>query len=290
LMIGQMTDTFRMPRDFQSLVYLSMVLQAEGIRYGVEHWRRFPERISGIIYWQLNDCWPVASWSSLDYFGRWKALHYAARRFYAPVMLSILDHGEHKGVDEGSGLPGVVADSIEGTSQGWRMGVHVTNDLLQSWQGKVRWGLVTLYGEVLKSGEEAANLKPQSSAEIFKIDFQLDDEQRRKVVFVAELFEGETRMALNVATFAPNKHLELVDPGLKYEIRQEDKTLVIDLTSRSLARFVELSFAGIDVVFSDNYFDVPAGWKVTITCPLPTGKTEAEMARCLRVRSLRDSF
>jgi beta-galactosidase/beta-glucuronidase len=65
-----------------------MVLQAEGIRYGAEHWRRYPDRVAGILYWQLNDCWPVASWSSLDYFGRWKALHYAARHFYAPVQVA----------------------------------------------------------------------------------------------------------------------------------------------------------------------------------------------------------
>ena len=92
LMVGQMLDTFRLPKDFESLVYLSLVLQAEGIRYGVEHWRRHMDRVAGTLYWQLNDCWPVASWSSLDYFGRWKALHYAARRFYAPVMLSIEDN------------------------------------------------------------------------------------------------------------------------------------------------------------------------------------------------------
>ncbi len=92
LMVAQMLDTFRLPKDFESLVYLSLVLQAEGIRYGVEHWRRHPRRVSGILYWQLNDCWPVASWSSLDYFLRWKALHYAARKFYAPVLLSIEDN------------------------------------------------------------------------------------------------------------------------------------------------------------------------------------------------------
>ena len=69
LMVGQMLDTFRLPKDFVSLVYLSMALQAEGIRYGVEHWRRHPDRVAGILYWQLNDCWPVASWSSLDYLG-----------------------------------------------------------------------------------------------------------------------------------------------------------------------------------------------------------------------------
>jgi len=68
LMVSQMLSTFRLPKDFDSLVYLSMILQAEGIRYGVEHWRRHPQRVSGTLYWQLDDCWPVASWSSLDYF------------------------------------------------------------------------------------------------------------------------------------------------------------------------------------------------------------------------------
>jgi len=119
LMVGQMLDTFRLPQDFSSLVYLSMVLQAEGIRYGVEHWRRSRERVAGTLYWQLNDCWPVASWSSLDYFGRWKALHYAARRFYAPVLLSIEDDPP-------------------------RHGVYVTNDQRDPWEGSLRWSLETL--------------------------------------------------------------------------------------------------------------------------------------------------
>ena len=103
-----------MPKDFPSLVYLSIMLQAEGIRYGVEHWRRHPERVAGALYWQFNDCWPVASWASVDYFGRWKALHYAARRFFAPVLLSILDAGAS-------------------------MGIYVTNDLPASWEGVARW-------------------------------------------------------------------------------------------------------------------------------------------------------
>ena len=81
LIIAQMTDTFRMPKDFTAWIYLSLILQAEGIRYGVEHWRRNMHRVAGTLYWQLNDCWPVASWASIDYFGRWKALHYLARRF-----------------------------------------------------------------------------------------------------------------------------------------------------------------------------------------------------------------
>ena len=71
------------PRDFASFVYLSQVQQAEAIKVGAEHLRRNRPRTMGALFWQLNDCWPVASWSSIDYFGRWKALQYYARRFYA---------------------------------------------------------------------------------------------------------------------------------------------------------------------------------------------------------------
>src|SRR5512138_1267692 len=129
LMIAQMTDTFRMPRDFASLVYLSLILQAEGIRYGVEHWRRNRDRVSGTLIWQLNDCWPVASWASLDYFGRWKALHYAAKRFFALLLLSVAEEGK-------------------------TMRVHVTSDLVEPVDVLIYWRLETLDGKCLHSGEK----------------------------------------------------------------------------------------------------------------------------------------
>ncbi len=265
LMIGQMTDTFRMPKDFESLVYLSMMLQAEGIRYGVEHWRRNMDRISGTLYWQLNDCWPVASWASLDYFGRWKALHYAAKRFYAPVMLSILD-------------------------EGMRMSVHVTSDLTEDWEGTLTWQLMTLGGKTLKSGEETVKAKALANTQVCSNDFEVPEEQRREVVFVAELRHGDDTVALNVAAFAPNKHLTLVDPQILVDLYQEGNNLRLDVSAHSLARFVELGFTGADVVFSDNYFDVPGGWTVSVTCPLPEGWTLERARKALKVKSLYDSF
>jgi beta-mannosidase len=275
LMLAQMTDTFRTPKDFPSLVYLSMVLQAEGIRYGVEHWRRAMHRVGGTLYWQLNDCWPVASWSSLDFFGRWKALHYAARRFYAPLMLSIHDEGT-------------------------KMGIHVTSDLTEAWRGRARWTLETIGGQVLASGEELVLAAPQADTHVRTLDFAdrvsedppatLQTGNSRGVIFTAELWKDDRRVALNVATFAPNKHLTLTDPGLAVDARQEGGQLVFEVKARSLARFVELALAGVDCVFSDNYFDVPAGRTVTVTCPMPPGWTLEQARRALRVRSLYNSF
>ncbi|MDR1803921.1 MAG: glycoside hydrolase family 2 protein [Treponema sp.] len=86
-------QTFLYPNDFDTLIYASQLLQAEAIKYGVEHFRRNRDRCMGAIYWQLNDCWPAASWASIDYFFRWKALHYYAKRFFQPVMISCHEEG-----------------------------------------------------------------------------------------------------------------------------------------------------------------------------------------------------
>ena len=267
LMIGQMTDTFRMPKDFPALVYLSMVLQGEGIRYGVEHWRRHKNRVSGTLIWQLNDCWPVASWSSIDYFGRWKALHYMARRFYAPVLLSVEDH------------------EVEG-----KMDVWLTSDVDADWQGKINWKLVTLAGEVLESGMEEAALRPQESRMVFSPTFMLDREQRRGTVFTCELSQNDQYIAHVVAPFIASKHLNLVNPKLAVEVRPEGSHAVLTFTSQSLARFVELKLKGADVVFSDNYFDILPGLLVQVCCPLPEGWSVDQVREALEITSLYDSF
>ncbi len=267
LMMAQMGDTFRMPDNFSSLVYLSLALQAEGIRYGVEHWRRHPQRVAGTLYWQLNDCWPVASWSSLDYFGRWKALHYAARRFYFPLLLSIEDAPP-------------------------RQGLYVTNDTTEAWRGQIRWMLEALDGETLAFGEEPVDAAPLAATHVRTLDFadQVTDNNAREVVFVAELWEGEERLALQVATFVPTKHLSLVDPGLMVDVNVHGGKLLINLATTSLARLVELSLDGADTVFSDNYFDLPAGRTVTVSCPIPGGWTGVEAEAALCVRSVYDSY
>ncbi len=267
LMVGQMLDTFRLPKDFESLVYLSMVLQAEGIRYGVEHWRRHPDRVAGTLYWQLNDCWPVASWSSLDVFGRWKALHYAARRFYAPLLLSIEDAPP-------------------------RQDVYVTSDLLTAWEGGLRWSLETLAGEVLAAGQEPVLAAPQAATLICKLDFsdRVSDDNMRELVFIAELCQGEEVLARQTAFFAPTKHLSLVKPQISAQLSLEGGQLYIELTAKSLARLVECALDGVDVVFSDNYFDLPAGRTITLTCSLPAGWRASQAEAALRIRSVYDSF
>ncbi len=267
MMLRQMLDMFRLPNDFDSLVYLSMVLQAQGIRYGVEHWRRHNDRVAGILYWQLNDCWPVASWSSLDYFGRWKALHYAARHFFAPVLLSIEDK------------PPV-------------MSVHITNDLLEAWEGIVSWSLETLDHVVLVAGTAPAKAEAQSASQVCVLDFSqtVNEDNTRKLVFIAELWQGDQLIRRQVAYFAPIKHLELVDPGLGMKMHEKEGTLKIAVAAQSLALLVEASIPGCDVIFSDNYFDVPAGRTVEISCRMPAGWTLERAQKEFHLRSVYETY
>jgi beta-mannosidase len=273
LMIAQMTDTFRMPKNFPSLVYLSLLLQAEGIRYGVEHWRRNRQRVSGTLIWQLNDCWPVASWASLDFYGRWKALHYAARRFYAPLLLSVEDNGA-------------------------KMGVHLTSDLLEPVDVRVRWRLETLAGELVKSGEKAIRAAALQDTLVGVYDFSADVSEgdaltaaARRMVLICEFTSEKPALSgRQVTFFVPNKHLELQEPTLQTSLSEKDGLLTIGVRASSLARFVELSFEGADVVFSDNYFDVPASRTVNVTAPLPAGWTADQARAALLICSLIDSY
>lgn len=259
-------EHFRLPKDFAGLVYMGQVLQAEAMRTGVEHWRRHGI-CSGALYWQLNDCWPVISWSSIDYYGRWKALHYRSKRFFSPLLLSIEDDGA-------------------------RMGIFVTNDRQVEWTGEVRWSLETMQGERLDGGEEKISAGRLASVQARNLDFanRITDENRRHVILVCELWQNGERLQTAIATFAPTKHVALEDPHLSVATEVTGAQLTIRLQASSLARFVELALEGADALFSDNYFDLPAGRPVSITCTVPEGWTPGQAQLALRVQSVFNSY
>jgi len=133
-------------------------------------------------------------------------------------------------------------------------GIYITSDLRDCWEGSVRWSLETLNGDVLTSGEERAQAAPLAVSHVRTLNFadRLTEDNRREVIFVAELWQGDRRLALQVATFVPTKHLSLTSPGVTANLRRDQSNLIVDLTSRSLARLLELSFHDADVSFSDN--------------------------------------
>ncbi len=265
-----LAQQFRLPRDFEGLVYLSQVLQAEAIRVGVEHWRRERDRCRGTLYWQLNDCWPVSSWSSIDYFGRWKALHYATRRFYAPVLLSA---------------------QVEGDAAT----LSLTNDLPATWSGEVRWSLERLDGAVVLAGGGAAEALGLATTSVARVPVPDSLFERRSFVLVSEMLEAGSRRSLVVTPFVPDKHLALRRPKVELSVERasdagESGRAVVRLRSDTLARWVELSLDGAEPVFDANYFDLPAGREVAASFELPSGWDLDRARVALRVRSVVDTY
>jgi beta-mannosidase len=261
-----LAQQYRLPRDFDGLIYLSQILQAEAMRVGVEHWRRERGRCGGALYWQLNDCWPVSSWSSIDYFGRWKALQYATRRFYSPVLLSA---------------------HVEGSE----IALTVTNDLPAAWRGEVHWYLERLAGEVVASGRLAVEAAPLATTAVCRVDVPEAIGDQRSTVLVAELVEAGAPTTLVVTPFVADKHLALRRPAIEVGVAEDTPgRAAIRLRSDSLARWVELSLEGSDVVFSDNYFDLPAGRHAEISFALPLGWSIEQARNALRVRSVVDTY
>jgi beta-mannosidase len=263
-----LAQQFRLPMDFASTVYLSQILHAEAMRVGVEHWRRERARCSGALYWQLNDCWPVSSWAGIDYFGRWKALHYASRRFFAPLLLSCSAEPD-----------GIVA--------------AVTNDRAEPLKTEIRWSLERLDGEMLADGVETVEAMALATTRVRIVETP-DPELRPSTVLVAELWRQGELQSRSVVTFGPDKQLALRRPAIEQSIKPgrdaDARRAIVHLRSDTLARWVELSVDDADVVFDDNYFDLPAGREVTIGFDLPQGWGIEKVRHALRVRTVADTY
>lgn len=246
-----LSQTFLYPGNFETLLYASQLLQAEAIRYGVEHWRRNRGRCMGAVYWQLNDCWPVASWASIDYFGRWKALHYAARRFFAPVLLSCEEEG-------------LLSQTIDVNAQPFavRKGARfcVSNETMETFTGKIEWTLRDPAARVLREGSYDVSVRELSAQWVEKLDFDDASTYENYISYCLLNEKGEKISAFSVL-FCPPKHFAFLDPHLSVE--QTGREIIV--TAEAYAKGVEIVFPDSDVLLSDNYFDMDAGSrKVTI--------------------------
>ncbi len=289
--INYMTDYFKLPKDFESLVILTQLLQTEAVRTGVEYWRRSRERTSGTLYWQLNDCWPVASWASLDYYGRWKALHYAARRFYAPLLLS----AERRQVDVGESATTHATGYLFQPEPGPFVDLYLTSDRVEPWEGEVRWTLETLDGAVCFEGCQDVRVGGLKAVQVRAINLEKDVDRtnEREVVLVYELWQDDQRLSMGILNFVPSKHLALGDPELRATVEETEWGYDITVSAERLARFVVLSLdtPNKDIVrLSDNFFDLPAGRSLTVQVPEIEDWSAEDVKSALEVRSLFDTY
>lgn len=245
--LSYLSDTYLYPTDFSTLLYASQMLQAESIKYGVEHFRRNRGRCMGTLYWQLNDIWPVASWASIDYYGRYKALQYYAKRFYAPVMISCCETGER------TTRPNVNAERT--TDYQTKAQLSVANESLETVKGAVIWELRNTNNEIIKSGREEVTVAPQSVFTLPEMDFNKCD-VNTTYLYYSFVCDNNTVSEGSVLFTAP-KHFRFECPNLRYELNGDEITVFAD----NYAKSVEIDSPDSDFVLSDNYFDMNAGSK-----------------------------
>ncbi|NUQ00837.1 MAG: hypothetical protein HUU35_13390, partial [Armatimonadetes bacterium] len=260
---------FRLPTAFDSTLWLSQIVQGMAIKYAVEHWRRAMPRGMGTIYWQLNDNWPVASWSSIDYPGRWKALHYLARRFFAPLLVSGLE------------------DAQNGTVE-----VHVTSDRLEAVEAEVAWRVTDIAGGTLAEGAQTRRIGPRRNTRVqtLKLGKPLAEHGPRGLLVWLELRVGGELVSSNFVSFARPKHLELLAPDIAVEVHGDGREHHLRLSAAHPALWAWVEVEGAEARLSDSFVHLRPGGSTDLTVTLDRAMTAAELQQRLKVSSLFDTY
>lgn len=244
---------YDVPEGFEELVYKGLVLQGFGIRHGIEAHRRNRPYCMGTLYWQLNDSWPVVSWSSIDYYGNWKALHYQAQRAFAPVLLNAIKEQE-------------------------QLQIYVLSDKLEAEENvTLQLKAMTFDGKTVKKETVRGMVPANNSILIYKAPYNEWAANPAQTFLLMTLKDKQGKvLSEEVYYFNYAKDQELPQASVKYKIKQTDGACEVTLTSKQLARdvFIEIPVQGAR--FSDNFFDLLPGQtkKVVITSP-EIKKTEA---------------
>lgn len=231
-----MKRDYIVPKDFESFLYVGQLLQATGIQYGIEAQRRAKPYCMGSLYWQLNDCWPVASWSGIDYYGKWKALHYAVKDAFEPVLVST----------------SITNDTLK---------TWVVSDQMENLQGTLSYKLMDFTGEIIKETQDEIQQTANSSQLQPKIPLKeyLQGVNKSKVLLKVTLAQGEKIVSEKIQYFVKPKDLGLDKPTIKVETQKMQEGVKISLGTDTLAKNVYLKIADETGTFSDNYFDLLPG-------------------------------
>lgn len=228
-----MSWDYNIPKDFNDFLYMSQVLQAQGIKIAIEAHRSDMPYCMGTMYWQLNDCWPVASWSSTDYYHKWKALHYIVKKAYQPILL-VIKQVENKVV------------------------VHGVSDLLKDTTGELKLMLIDFNGEVIISISEQIVIKKNTSTKIFEIDKQklLGKANLKSSVLKVEFLSGKKSVSENLYYFEKPKNLLLEIPSITSELIVKDNKEFLKIRTNKLIKSLYVKVKNQEVFLTDNYFDL----------------------------------
>jgi beta-mannosidase len=239
-----MEQDYQIPDDFEHLLYVGQLLQADAIKMALKTHRSDMPYCMGSLYWQINDCWPVASWSGIDYYGKWKALHYFAKEACKNQIINVV-------IENGKLL------------------IYGVSDLPQKTSAVIRLNLADFNGLSLWNRPVKVSLPANNSALVYSLDLkELPLSYREKDVFLtATLVIGTKELDQEFVYFAKPKDLKLPEPGIKTRISDKGDHFVIEITTQKLCKNLMLISDNTDVQFSDNFFDMQPGETRTVTCP-----------------------
>ncbi len=255
---------FKVPQNFEDYVYLSQITQLNCIEDATEHWRRNKGRCNGALYWQFNDCWPVCSWSSIDYHGNYKALQYGARHFNRPLTVSFEDKGND-------------------------LTAYLINDLREDKKVKVSLSVFDFENGIIYSDEKEITVKALTNEKIFRKDLSVlcKAYDVKTTGLVLSLIEDGEETVRRVFLFDQEKNLNLPKATLTTEKKIAGDKVEITLTADKFARLVRLESASIKN-FSDNCFDLLPGESKTVTIAVPEDISAEELMNSIKVISLTD--
>ena len=257
------------PYSFTDLIYASQLVQADAVRLNVEHMRRNRGICMGSLYWQLNDCCPVISWSSVDYFGRWKALHYYAKRFYAPLLCS-----------------------VDGTDKN-ALEINVSNEKLISFKGSIRWRIRKNNNEITASGEKDVIVPELSAKNCLTLTPEMthiDESRYNSSVLEYELVQNGAVISESTYMYCLPKQFDFLEPQFKINVDMIGDIYRIRISADNFAKGVYLDFADFDCIFSDNWFDLHGNEKSVLVnkSALPPTSTMRTIASDIKIKSYYD--
>jgi beta-mannosidase len=262
-----MLKEYKKPKNFESFLYVNQVLQAEGIKFGLEGHRRAMPFCMGSLYWQINDCWPVASWSSTDYYQNWKALQYYVKKGFEQVLIS------------------PYIDDI-------KFKVGIVNDRLENINAEMKLKLMDFDGRIIWESASLVSIDANSSKVFYEVNKAEFEQEYKDViansVFVCELLENGKTLSKNTFFFKPFKELKIAKPKVEFEITKEDSGFNIEIKTDKLAKNIYLIIGDEQGFFSDNYFDLLPNEKAIIN--LKTSISEEKLNEVLTVRTLDGAF
>lgn len=249
---------YLIPKGFSDTLYLSQLIQQEGVRDATEHWRRNRGRCNGSIYWQLNDCWPVCSWAGIDYLGMNKAVQFASKKFNAPITVSVEDSKEE-------------------------FKIFVVNDTLKPFEGEIHYTLMNFDGEKLKEFSSSVKAEPVKSTfvETLKTSDLASGLNASKLVLAVRLLKDSKVVSERIQLFGAEKDIELPKCNITAEAEIMGDKVEITLSADKFARNVLVESDLTEGNFSDNFMDIIPGEEVKLTVKVQEGVTAQALKESL---------